>query len=56
MLLYFTKEAKEDSWDEINNRVICATDAFLEEDFENEIGLSNAKSFIDERKKAVNEE
>jgi hypothetical protein len=38
ILLYFTKEAKEeaqgDKWNSKNNRVLCATDKFIEEDID----------------------
>ena len=36
VLLYFSKEAKaeaqDNGWDEIQKRVVCVTDTFLEED------------------------
>ena len=46
VLLYFTEEAKaeawDDGWDAAQNRVACATYAFLEEDLQNDIGLTDA--------------
>lgn len=59
VLLYFMEvakqEAKEDEQDEENQQVICVIDLFLEEEFKNEIGLSDAKSFIKDRKKLLEE-
>lgn len=59
VLLYFMEvakqEVKEDEQDEENQQVICVIDLFLEEEFKNEIGLSDAKSFIKDRKKLLEE-
>ena len=59
VLLYFAEEAKEealeDKWDEATNRVICSTETFLEEDMEDDIGLSDAKPYVDDQKKSLEE-
>ena len=53
--LYFLNEAledaKEDGQDEETKRVIYATDEFIEKDFEDDMGLEGAKSFIEVNKK-----
>ena len=53
--LYFSSEAledaKEDGQDKETKRVIYITDEFIEEDFEDDIGLEGAQSFIEANKK-----
>ena len=57
ILLYFIEEVKveaiEDRWNETTNRVVCAIDAFLEEEIEDEISLDNAQSFMDIQKQEM---
>ena len=52
ILLYFTKEAKEEvkdnKQDDTNKRIIYTTDKFIEEEEIDEIGLSRAQSFVNE--------
>ena len=46
------EDAKEDGWgDEELKRVICQTDKYMEEEFEDEIRLIEAQSFIESIKK-----
>ena len=58
-LLYFTEEAKsearDDGWDAAQNRVACATDTFLEEDLQDDIGLTDAQSCVEEHEKKMEE-
>ena len=56
-LLYFTKsvkkEVKDNKQDSTNNRVVCMTDLYLEEEEEDVLGFQEAKSFIDSQKKLI---
>ena len=56
---YFIIEAKinpmEDEWNEGSKRVMCKMDGYLEEEFEDEIGLDKAKTYIEKQKKVEEE-
>ena len=59
VLEYFTKaakkEASEDYWDKKNNRVVCATDMYLEEEGDNDLGIEEVRVFISNQKKRIEE-
>ena len=52
---YFTEEARQelqgDKWDENTNSIVCTTDAFMEEEDEEDSGLDGAQQFLKEQKK-----
>ena len=54
--LYFAEMAKQeaegDKWDSDNNRIICATDEFIEEEEVDDIGLG-AKAFLENQKAQI---
>ena len=59
ILLYFIdtakEEAQEDKWDRANNRIICITDEFMEEEEFDDIGLSGVQSFLKAQKNEMEE-
>ena len=59
ILEYFTevvkKESKDDQWDKENNRVVYAMDMILEEEGEDKLGLEEARVFINNQKKRIEE-
>ena len=59
VILHFSEEAKteaqDDGWNEAQNKVACATDAFLEEDLQDDVGLTDAQSHVEEQEKKMDE-
>ena len=49
------QEAEKDGWNKENKRVICATDEFLEKELEDNIGLIDTQSYLEVRKKEMEE-
>ena len=60
VLWYFAEEAleaaREDNWDSSTQRVICSTNRFMEEKVEDNIRLEQAQLFLEEHKKAMEEQ
>ena len=49
------QEAEKDGQNKENKRVICATDEFLEKELEDNIGLIDTQSYLEVRKKEMEE-
>ena len=49
------KKAKEDQQDAENKRVVCTTNIYIEKEEEDDLGFKEARIFIDNQKKLIEE-